>query len=136
MITTSKFSSLDMIYEGLKLQARRLALQYGDGLALAEFWKDGLHYYNRHKKVNGVKEGFISLNSKFLQLKTTIIVIFNFLFFLLKSYLVQYKYCIQFVLLIKFLGFSTNIASSLISSLPWREGALDRQPPRMWSSTA
>ena len=40
-----------MIHGGVSLGARRLALQYGDGDALSEFWKDSLHMYNSRNKV-------------------------------------------------------------------------------------
>ena len=33
------------------LQARQMAVQYGDGAALAEFWKDSIRVYNLLKKV-------------------------------------------------------------------------------------
>ena len=32
-------------------EARALAIQYGDGEALVEFWKDCLHWYNLRNKV-------------------------------------------------------------------------------------
>ena len=40
-----------MIFNGVMLQAHRLALQYGDCLALAEFWRDSLHTYHILNKV-------------------------------------------------------------------------------------
>ena len=45
-----------MIFEGLKLMAIRLAVQYGDGQALAAFWKDGMINYTRGKKVHRRKK--------------------------------------------------------------------------------
>ena len=47
-----------MIFEGLKLMAIRLAVQYGDGQALASFWKDGMISYTRAKKVHRQRKGF------------------------------------------------------------------------------
>ena len=42
---------IDMIHSGIMLLARQLAVQYGDGKALTEFYRDSLHVYNRRKKV-------------------------------------------------------------------------------------
>ena len=42
---------LNMLDAGITLQSRRKALQYGDTLALSEFFRDSLHMYNRQKKV-------------------------------------------------------------------------------------
>ena len=33
------------------MMARRLAVQYGDCLALNEFWRDSIHVYNNQGKV-------------------------------------------------------------------------------------
>ena len=41
----------DMIHWGIIFEARALAIQYGDGECLVEFWRDSLHWYNLRKKV-------------------------------------------------------------------------------------
>ena len=40
-----------MIYYGLIAMARSMAIQYGDGLANVEFWKESLYWYNLFGKV-------------------------------------------------------------------------------------
>ena len=41
----------DMIHYGLIFEGRALAIQYGDGECLVEFWRDSLHWYNLRCKV-------------------------------------------------------------------------------------
>ena len=52
-----------MIDSGITLQARRLAVQYGDCQALAEFWRACLHTYNRMGKVRRKRENMFVYNS-------------------------------------------------------------------------
>ena len=40
-----------MIYYGLIAMARSMAIQYGDGLANVQFWKESLYWYNLFGKV-------------------------------------------------------------------------------------
>ena len=40
-----------MIYYGLVAMARSMAVQYADGLANVEFWKESLYWYNLYGKV-------------------------------------------------------------------------------------
>ena len=47
----STYTSLDMIYYGLVAMARSMAVQYADGLANVEFWKESLYWYNLYGKV-------------------------------------------------------------------------------------
>ena len=42
---------LDMIDSGVMLIARHKALEYGDGEAVVEFWRDSFHIYNLQGKV-------------------------------------------------------------------------------------
>ena len=43
-----------MIHSGIMHEGRRLALQYGDGDALTQFWKDSIHTYNARNKVKAL----------------------------------------------------------------------------------
>ena len=40
-----------MVHFGVMFMGRALAIQYGDGLALTEFWRAGMHWFNVLKKV-------------------------------------------------------------------------------------
>ena len=40
-----------MIYYALMLGARNLAIQYGDGIANVEFWKENMYWYSLFGKV-------------------------------------------------------------------------------------
>ena len=40
-----------MIDSGVTLIARRMAVEYGDGECILEFWRDSLHVYNKLGKV-------------------------------------------------------------------------------------
>ena len=41
-----------MVHFGVMFMGRALAIQYGDGLALTEFWRAGMHWFNLLKKVD------------------------------------------------------------------------------------
>ena len=41
-----------MLDYGLSYEARRLAIQYGDGAAILAFWKDDIYWYTRSAKVS------------------------------------------------------------------------------------
>ena len=41
-----------MVDYGLSYEARRLAIQYGDGAAILAFWKDDIYWYTRSAKVS------------------------------------------------------------------------------------